>query len=95
MHICLVYDVSNNRLRLRLSKACLRVGLLRLQKSVFVGAISAFDLAELEKEYRPLLPPTDRLAVIQLDKSDCLALLQNAANERLKEMARPHGDWYF
>lgn len=94
MHICLAYDISNNRLRLRMSKHCKRVGLLRLQRSLFVGEISAFDLAELEREYRPVLAQTDKFAVLQLEKADCQALLQQSSDELLRDIAEPFANWY-
>ncbi len=94
MHICLAYDISSNRLRLRLSKHCKRVGLLRLQKSLFIGEIDPDDLKEIEDEYRPQLGRGDKLAVVQMSRADCMALFQTSGEARLQEAATPFVDWY-
>jgi|GEM_PF-6560975 len=69
--------------------------LLRLQKSFFIGEISAADLEEMEEEYRPQLGRDDKLAVVQMTQADCMALFQQSADARLLEAATPFVDWYF
>jgi CRISPR-associated endonuclease Cas2 len=95
MHICLIYDISGDRLRSQVSRHCERVGLVRLQKSVFVGQISPVDLSELEQAYRPILPVTDRFAIMYLTETMCNNLLKNAGAARISDLALPSIDWYF
>ena len=93
MYVCVAYDISSNRLRLRVSKWCKKAGLLRMQRSVFAGKIAAAQLAELEQETRPLLAKTDQFAVMQLDKTNFHALLQQSTNARLQALAKPAVYW--
>ena len=39
MHVWVFYDISNNKLRLRISNLCKQVGLVRVQKSIFCGKL--------------------------------------------------------
>jgi CRISPR-associated protein Cas2 len=42
-----LYDIVNDRTRDRAARACLQVGLYRVQKSVFLGTLAANELDEL------------------------------------------------
>ena len=43
----ILYDISEDRSRNRVAKACLEAGLYRVQKSVFLGAVAHNRLDEL------------------------------------------------
>jgi len=40
MHYLVTYDISDSRIRERVSRICLDYGLLRFQKSAFIGLLS-------------------------------------------------------
>lgn len=42
-----LYDIVNDRTRDKAAKACLQIGLYRVQKSVFLGTLAANELDEL------------------------------------------------
>lgn len=52
MNYWIIYDVSCNKRRKRLSDACLNYGLLRVQKSAFLGSLSRNKLEMLIEEAR-------------------------------------------
>ena len=89
MYTCVAYDISSNRTRLRASKGCKKIGLLRIQKSVFAGKTSKAQLQELESEIRELLRPKDSLVIIPLDKPSFLELVKQSNNARLAELQKP------
>lgn len=78
MYYCVVYDISNNRLRRFASKWCRQAGLERLQRSVFTGVSDPSRIAELESRLRPILPHTDQFAIIPLDKNTYFDLIRNS-----------------
>jgi len=77
-YYCVAYDISSNRLRLRVSKWCRQAGLERLQRSVFVGAATPERLAELEGRIRPTLPRSDQFVVLPLDEKTYRQLIKNS-----------------
>ena len=95
MYLCIAYDISNNRLRLKAAKMCRRIGLIRMQKSVFVGETRADLLAELEQIFRPVLPVTDTLAIIRLEKSEYDKILQMSKNPDLQNLRQKSAVWQF
>jgi CRISPR-associated protein Cas2 len=42
-----IYDITKDRLRAHAAKACQRIGLYRVQKSVFLGELAANEQDEL------------------------------------------------
>ena len=86
MYACVAYDISSNRTRLRASKWCKKIGLLRLQKSVFAGRAAADAIAEMEKELRPMLLSSDKFVVIPLEKPSFIALIQQSNNARFQQL---------
>lgn len=42
-----LYDIADDRLRTKAAKACLRIGLYRVQKSVFLGTLASNERDEL------------------------------------------------
>ncbi len=83
MYTCIAYDISSNRTRLRAGKYCKKIGLVRLQRSVFAGKASAGAVGELEAEIRALLAPGDKFVVIPLDKPGFEALAGQSGWERV------------
>lgn len=41
MYTLVIYDISDDKLRQEISNSCKRFGLIRVQKSAFLGAISS------------------------------------------------------
>lgn len=54
IQIVVVYDISDDNQRKRISEICLDYGLDRQQYSVFVGKLKTTHLRELSKVLRPL-----------------------------------------
>lgn len=95
MYLCIAYDISNNGLRLKAAKMCRRIGLVRLQRSVFVGETRAELLAELEQTFRPVLPASDKLVIIRLEKKEYFNILQMSKNPDLKNLQQRIAVWQF
>lgn len=43
----ILYDIANDKARTKAAKACLRIGLYRVQKSVFLGTLASNEMDEL------------------------------------------------
>lgn len=50
MYYWIIYDISADRVRNKVAKACKRAGLRRVQKSVFLGEIGKKSLKSLRSE---------------------------------------------
>jgi CRISPR-associated protein Cas2 len=66
MHYCVTYDIRNDRLRRRTARWCKQAGLLRLQRSVFVGTALKRLIEDLETQVRAEMRPDDRLCILPL-----------------------------
>jgi CRISPR-associated protein Cas2 len=55
IRVLVVYDVSDDKARKKISDACLDYGLDRQQYSLFTGLLKPTHLRELAKVLRPLL----------------------------------------
>lgn len=95
MYLCIAYDISSNRTRLCAGKYCKKIGMLRLQKSIFIGQVRESDRFNFETEITPLLSPTDRLAIFSLNKETWHYLLQTGKDERLLLLGRKLNVWQF
>ena len=91
--LCLVvYDIVNDRVRTRISDACLDFGLERFQFSAFSGHLDATKRRELFLQLKELLGQTPGRILIQpisdddLDKR--LAFQQEPESELAEEPAR-------
>lgn len=66
------YDIENDRLRLKTANKLLEYGLIRLQKSVFSGAVAETPwkhlLLWLQKEVAENFQPEDRLLYLPLSE---------------------------
>ena len=69
MHYCIAYDISVTRVRLQVIKLLKQAGLVRMQKSVFIGVAPPFMIHNIEKAVTSLLLKTDKFCVIPLDKN--------------------------
>lgn len=59
MFLWLVYDITNNSLRNRVSEKCLDFGLYRFQKSVFFGELEQEKMNDLAEEIEQVLDHED------------------------------------
>ena len=50
-----IYDISNDRTRLKIAEQCLNIGLQRVQKSVFLGDLEPNRIDEVIEFSRELL----------------------------------------
>lgn len=48
MYTLVIYDITDNELRLKIAAACKEAGLVRIQKSAFLGAIDSQMRKSLE-----------------------------------------------
>jgi len=55
----IVYDISDDEIRLRVSEACKRFGLARIQRSTFLGYLSSMRRKELAAALRRILGDAD------------------------------------
>ncbi|MGB9928999.1 MAG: CRISPR-associated endonuclease Cas2 [Methanosarcina sp.] len=60
MFLWLVYDITDNTLRNRVSEKCLDFGLYRFQKSVFFGELDQENMNNLEEEIEQILDNEER-----------------------------------
>ena len=69
MHYCIAYDISVTRVRLKVIKLLKQAGLVRMQKSVFIGIAPPFMIHDIETAVKNLLLKTDKFCIIPLDKN--------------------------
>ncbi len=69
MHYCITYDISSDRTRLRVIKMLKQAGLIRVQKSVFMGISPPHMIHDLKQNTTQLLLKTDKFCIIPLDKN--------------------------
>lgn len=55
MFYWIIYDISKDRTRTKIATACKRVGMKRVQKSVFLGKIKKKTLARLRTDFNRLV----------------------------------------
>jgi CRISPR-associated protein Cas2 len=54
-----VYDISDDEIRLRVSEVCKRFGLARIQRSTFLGYLTSMQRKELAASLRKMLGNAD------------------------------------
>lgn len=59
MHTLVIYDISDDEIRSRVSDACKRFGLSRIQKSAFMGYITSAARKELISALKRILGDND------------------------------------
>lgn len=55
MHVLVIYDIQDDRIRLKVASACKDYGLLRVQYSAFKGELSTNRFQELHFRLRTIL----------------------------------------
>jgi CRISPR-associated protein Cas2 len=69
-YIWIFYDISKDAARTRIAKLCKKSGLKRIQKSVFFGNMTDFNIQLLVNAIHPKINAvTDRFVVLPDDKS--------------------------
>lgn len=69
--VWIIYDISENRPRTRVSKKCKDAGLYRVQKSVFLGTIERNRLDELSMEIRDQIDEeSDKVYIFPMCEQD-------------------------
>lgn len=72
-NILLIYDISEDRLRIKVSEMCKDYGLVRVQYSAFFGELSLNLRGELERRLKELLKKSERSSIFMFPLSeDCL-----------------------
>ncbi|HDI32235.1 MAG TPA: CRISPR-associated endonuclease Cas2 [Thermofilum sp.] len=71
MHVLVIYDISDDGLRFKISELCKDFGLLRIQKSAFLGPLTNSRKRELVSRIRSLISyygsGNDNVQVFALD----------------------------
>ncbi|GAB6094233.1 hypothetical protein JCM14469_04850 [Desulfatiferula olefinivorans] len=55
--VWIIYDIANDKSRTKVAKECKRAGLIRVQKSVFLGRLEATRFDELHVMFDDLIDP--------------------------------------
>lgn len=71
MHLLVIYDIPDDKVRTKVADACLDYGLARVQYSAFAGKLGAVHQRELELKMRDLV--ARQAAKIRLIALDALA----------------------
>ncbi len=67
----LIYDISSNKRRNKVARACLNKGLYRVQKSVFLGELNANQIDEMAMMSKELIDEkTDSVYIFPLCQED-------------------------
>ena len=81
-----MYDIKNDKARGKISKACKRAGLYRVQFSVFLGTLNANEKDNLQLEIEDLLDKKiDKVYIFPMNKTELqqTALLGQAFDKKL------------
>ncbi|MBS7612286.1 CRISPR-associated endonuclease Cas2 [Candidatus Bathyarchaeota archaeon] len=71
MQTLVVYDISDDDIRLKVSDACKRFGLTRIQRSTFMGYLTSMQRKELTAILRRVLDDADgNIQVFVICKAD-------------------------
>jgi CRISPR-associated protein Cas2 len=87
-HTIVLYDIRDDRLRLKVSEACLDYGLQRIQYSAFCGKLTRNKRQELFLRLKAILEEkAGKLLVQPVCEKDVkeAALLNNAGDDELPE----------
>ena len=58
MYTLVIYDITDDEVRMKIAEACREVGLVRIQKSAFLGTINSQQRKNLEIRLRKVLGPS-------------------------------------
>jgi CRISPR-associated protein Cas2 len=68
MTYCVAYDITSDKVRRQVVKLCKQTGLMRVQKSIFIGSTDNTRISELEKGVASLIHAlTDRFFIAPMD----------------------------
>jgi CRISPR-associated endonuclease Cas2 len=95
MYYCVSYDISSNRLRLKVVRWCKKAGLVRLQRSVFIGPSKRTLIEDLRQEVMAVLPATDRFVIISLDNDIWQNVIIAGDTAHLKKLTHRTPVWHF
>lgn len=71
MLVWAIYDITNDRVRRRIVKACENLGLYRVQKSVFLGDVDKNSIDELSLKSKDIIDEEiDSVYIFQMCKTD-------------------------
>ena len=59
MHTLVIYDISDDEIRQKAAEACKEAGLVRIQKSAFLGVISSQARKNLRRRLEKILGEAD------------------------------------
>ncbi len=68
--VWIIYDITNNRARTKIAKACKQSGLYRIQYSAFAGNINRNTLDELALRVEDLMAEEDKVYIFPMCESD-------------------------
>ena len=66
----IIYDISSDRARTKIAKACKQKGLYRVQFSAFVGSINRNSLDELSLQIEELMADDDKVYIFPMCEDD-------------------------
>lgn len=69
--VWIIYDISNNKVRTKVAKECKKAGLIRVQKSIFLGKIKWNRFDELSEMFDELIDDdTDKVYLFPFCQDD-------------------------
>jgi CRISPR-associated protein Cas2 len=90
MYAWVIYDIRKNKTRTRIAKRCKFYGLVRVQKSVFVGRLKGKWVLLLFAELSNLINQrTDRLFVVPMNNGSFKAIKESGTLSPLTQIANP------
>lgn len=88
-----IYDISEDKIRNRVARLCLRSGLYRVQESVFLGELETNRADELQVQFSELIDPsTDSIFFSPVGHDDFgrIRVLGQGFDEELISATRKH-----
>jgi len=68
--VWVIYDVSDDNIRNKISKACKNKGLQRVQKSAFLGKLNKNQIDELKIFFEDIIGPDDSVYIFPMCDDD-------------------------
>ena len=86
MYTWVIYDISKNRTRQRIAKRCRFYGLVRVQKSVFLGKMKGKWLKRMYNELsQSINQRTDRIFIVPISTGNFDRIMQAGAPPPIQE----------
>lgn len=86
MIVWVLYDIKDNKSRTKIAKICKQSGLYRVQLSVFIGSIEAYEKDTLRLQFEDIIDEeTDKIYIFPMNKAELkqTELLGQAFDKRL------------